>query len=36
MVIGCAAQFIPVTLIGVVLASLMGLNGRQLYQLKNE
>jgi uncharacterized protein (TIRG00374 family) len=31
-----AAQFIPTTLIGVALASLMGLNWRQLYQLKNE
>jgi len=31
-----AAQFIPTTLIGVALASMMGLNWRQLYQLKNE
>jgi glycosyltransferase 2 family protein len=31
-----AAQFIPTTLIGVALTILMGLNWRQLYQLKNE
>jgi glycosyltransferase 2 family protein len=31
-----AAQFFPTTLIGVALASLMGLNWRQLYRLKNE
>ncbi len=31
-----AAQFLPTTLIGMALASSIGLNWRQLYQLKNE